>query len=108
MIVAFTKLNVCRVTLSQRDNGKVLVTGVRKHPLTGRIVRRISKEYPSITLRTLAEQISTDSHGLYMTGWGSKVDFVDHAVSRVEFHRLGRISARSHSPERAYLLAANS
>lgn len=107
MIVAFTKLNVSRVTFLQRDNGKVLVTGVRKHPLTGRIVRRVSKEYPSIMLRALAEQIAVGSHGLYMTGWDAKVDFVNHTVSRVEFSRLGRISARAHSPERKYLQAAN-
>ena len=107
MVLTFACLGVSRVSLVQSGD-KVRVTAVRKHPLTGRIVRRLSKEYPSIQLRGLAAQIAANSHGMYMIGWDTSVEFVNHQVSRIEFRSLGRISARSHSPERKYLLASNS
>lgn len=107
MIVTFTRLGVSSVSLTQSGD-QVRVTAVRRHPLTGRIIGRLCKEYPSIQLRGLADQITVNSHGLYTIGWDTSVEFVNHQVSRIEFRCLGRISARSHSPERRYLLAVNS
>ncbi|MDD5726376.1 MAG: hypothetical protein PHC53_03110 [Patescibacteria group bacterium] len=106
MIVTLTQLGVSSVSFVPSGN-QVSVTAVKKNT-QGAIMRRCSKKYQSIDLGDLASQICTSSHSLYMIGWDAKVEFVNHRVSRVEFRSLGRISARSHSPEHKYLLAANS
>jgi len=101
MIVTFTKSGLDAVSLTP----SVFGTEVR-FSKKGRGVETV---FPRADLRSLADEISVSSHGLYMTGWDAKVRFnKKHQVTNVEFRRLDRVSARSHSPEREYLLAANS
>jgi len=106
MIVTLTQLGVSSVSLTQSGN-QVRVTAMRKHPLTGRIIGRLSKEYPSIQLRGLVEQIAANSYGMYMIGWNANVEFANHAVTRVSFmQREGVRTRHQYYPELSKALLA--
>ncbi|MFA6161166.1 MAG: hypothetical protein WC766_03220 [Patescibacteria group bacterium] len=86
MIVAFTKSGTQAVSFVPTADG-VRLTAVKAS-------YEIETMMPKVELKSLAAQICANSFGLYMSGWNAHVEFVDHEVSQIRFHRLDRLAAR--------------